>query len=86
VQQTSGLIITEDATRRKEELLGRFARKYSSGSLGDIFTITIGEFHDQGDTKWILIRGQLRSHNDTRSGGQPPADLSAAQGLAPLML
>jgi hypothetical protein len=24
-----------------------------------------GEFHDQGDAKWIVIRLQLRGHNDT---------------------
>jgi hypothetical protein len=24
-----------------------------------------GQFHDQGDAKWIVIRGQLRGHNDT---------------------
>jgi hypothetical protein len=24
---------------------------------------TIGKFHDQGDAKWKVIRGQLRSHN-----------------------
>jgi hypothetical protein len=24
-----------------------------------------GELHDQGDAKWIVIRGQLRGHNDT---------------------
>jgi hypothetical protein len=39
------------------------------------------EFHDQGDAKWIVIRGQLRGHNDTPFG-QPPPGLSAAWGLA----
>jgi hypothetical protein len=24
-----------------------------------------GEFQDQGDAKWIVIRGQLRGHNNT---------------------
>jgi hypothetical protein len=28
----------------------------------------IGKFHDQGDAKWIVIRGQLRGHNDTPFG------------------
>jgi len=23
-----------------------------------------GKFHDQGDAKWIVIRGPLRGHND----------------------
>jgi hypothetical protein len=30
----------------------------------------MGEFHDQGDTKWLVIRGQLRGHND-KPFGQP---------------
>jgi hypothetical protein len=29
---------------------------------------TIGEFHDQGDAKWIVIREQLRGHNNTPFG------------------
>jgi hypothetical protein len=43
--------------------------------------ISTGEFHDQGDAKWIVIRGQLRGHNDTPLGSQPTAGLSAARGL-----
>jgi hypothetical protein len=31
-----------------------------------------GEFHDQGDAKWIVIRRQLRGHNDTPCGRQAP--------------
>jgi hypothetical protein len=27
-----------------------------------------GEFHDQGDAKWIVIKGQLRGHNHTPFG------------------
>jgi hypothetical protein len=40
-----------------------------------------GKFHDQGDAEWIVIRGQLRGHDDTpcRRPG-----LSAARGLAAL--
>jgi hypothetical protein len=30
--------------------------------------MSAGEFRDQGDAKWIVIRGQLRGHNDTPSG------------------
>jgi hypothetical protein len=30
------------------------------------------EFHDQADAKWIVIKGQLRGHNDTPFG-QPTA-------------
>jgi hypothetical protein len=43
-----------------------------------------GEFHDQGDAKWIVIRGQLRGHKDMPLGGQSPAGLLAAQELAAL--
>jgi hypothetical protein len=36
---------------------------------------TVGEFHDQGDAKSIVIRRPLRGHNDTPFGratsGQP---------------
>jgi hypothetical protein len=27
-----------------------------------------GKFHDQGDAKWIKIRGQLKGHNETPCG------------------
>jgi hypothetical protein len=30
-----------------------------------------GEFHDQGDAKWIVIMGKLRGHNDTPFGRLP---------------
>jgi hypothetical protein len=30
--------------------------------------IRAGEFHDQGDIKWIVIRGQLKGQNDHNSG------------------
>jgi hypothetical protein len=32
----------------------------------------VGEFHDQGDAKWIVIRGQLRGHNDMPFGRPTP--------------
>jgi hypothetical protein len=32
-----------------------------------------GEFHDQGDAKWIVIRQQLRGHNDTPCGRPAPS-------------
>jgi hypothetical protein len=39
------------------------------------FTLFIldGKFHDQGDAKWIVIRGQLRGHNDTPFGRPTPS-------------
>jgi hypothetical protein len=32
------------------------------------FSLSSGEFHDQADADWIVIRGQLRGHNDTPIG------------------
>ena len=34
--------------------------------------VILSEFHDQGDAKWIVIRGQLRGHNDTSFGRPTP--------------
>ena len=31
-----------------------------------------GEFHDQGDAKWIVIRRSLWGHNDTPCGRPAP--------------
>ena len=36
-------------------------------SLADVVSYE-GEFHDQGDAKWIVIRGKLRGNNDTPFG------------------
>jgi hypothetical protein len=32
-----------------------------------------GKFHDQGDTEWIVIRRQLRGHNDMQFGRPNPS-------------
>jgi hypothetical protein len=44
----------------------------------------IGGSHDQADAEWIVIRTQLRGHNECPLGGQPPAGPSAARGLTAL--
>jgi hypothetical protein len=41
-----------------------------------------GKFYDKWDAEWIVIRRQLKGHNDTPCGFQPPASLSVGQGLA----
>jgi hypothetical protein len=41
-----------------------------------------GEFHDEGEAKWIVIRGQLIGHINTPCGRPTLAGLSAAWGLA----
>jgi hypothetical protein len=40
-----------------------------------------GKFHDQGDAKWIVIREQLRGHNDMPFGRPPPDRPSARRGV-----
>jgi hypothetical protein len=55
-----------------------------SSSIGADFGMTRGEFHDQEDAKWIVIRGSYGVITIHPLGGQPPAGLSATQGLAAL--
>jgi hypothetical protein len=43
-----------------------------------------GKSHDQADTEWIVIRTQLRGHNDTPFGRLAPVSPPAARGLAAL--
>jgi hypothetical protein len=49
-----------------------------------IFGMTSGEFHDQGDAKWRLIKRQLRGHNDTPFGRPTPGWPIGRPGLAAL--
>jgi hypothetical protein len=37
------------------------------------FTHILCEFYDQDDAKWIVIRGQLKGHNDTPYGRPAPS-------------
>jgi hypothetical protein len=45
-----------------------FSQSNQSKRNVNIFVVPKGEFHDQGDAKWIVIRGQLRGHNDAPFG------------------
>jgi hypothetical protein len=36
------------------------------------WNFVLGEFHDQADAEWIVIRGLLRGHNDTPCGRPTP--------------
>jgi hypothetical protein len=48
----------------------------------DKYRHTVGEDHDQGDAKWIVIRGQLRGHNDAPLGRPTPGrPILATQGV-----
>jgi hypothetical protein len=40
-----------------------------------------GESHDQADAEWMVIRTQLRGHNDTAFRRPAPAGPPAARGL-----
>jgi hypothetical protein len=66
---------TSDATRRTDgtrrtDATGRrpVVDSTSVATFGEF-----GEFHYQGDAKWIVIRGQLKGHNNTPFGW-PTAD------------
>jgi hypothetical protein len=43
------------------------------GIVWQSIKIPPGKFHDEGDAKWIVIRGQLRRHNDTPFGWPAPS-------------
>jgi hypothetical protein len=43
-----------------------------------------GEFHDQGDAKWIVFRQQLKGHNDTPCGRPAPGRPVSHPGSGPL--
>jgi hypothetical protein len=47
----------------------------------DITDIKLGKFHDQRDAKWIVIRGQLRGHNDTPFGRPTPGRIIGRPGV-----
>jgi hypothetical protein len=40
-----------------------------------------GDFRDQADTEWIVIRTQLRGHNDTPFGRPTPGRPVGRQGV-----
>jgi hypothetical protein len=52
-------------------LLGNLRKKKENSIIVKMLPF-VGEFHDQGDAKWIVIRGQLRGHNDTPFGRPTP--------------
>jgi hypothetical protein len=58
-----------------DEGRARFAFKRAASEKDRL----LGEFHDQGDAKWIVTKGVIMIRP---LGGQPPAGLSATLGLA----
>jgi hypothetical protein len=65
----------EEQQRRKAE------RRELYGLAPVLENSVEGEFHDQGDAKWIVIRGQLRGH-DTPCGRPAPGRLIGCPGSA----
>jgi hypothetical protein len=50
------------------------------------FVDSVGEFHDQGDARRIVIRTSLWGHNDKPFRQPTPSGLSATRGLAALRM
>jgi hypothetical protein len=69
--------IFEELSQVKEQRLKAAKRKNS-------VTGYLGEFHDQGDAKWIVIRRPLRVHNDIPFGRPTPGRPIGCPGLAAL--
>jgi hypothetical protein len=44
-----------------------------------------GKFHDQRDAKWIVIKGELRGHNDTPFGRPTPSRHISRPGVGCLL-
>jgi hypothetical protein len=63
----TGLSANPDWVHQKDER--RDATPLVHAAASGAVEVASGEFHDQGDAKWIVIRGQLRGHNDTPCGG-----------------
>jgi hypothetical protein len=68
----SGSVECQD--KEKTDLLKKCLISYNKAVPMDkeICFKLIGKFHDQGDAKWIVIRGQLKCHNDTPFGRPTP--------------
>jgi hypothetical protein len=48
--------------------------------MASLMLTPLGEFHDQGDAKWIVIRRLLWGHNDTPCGQPAPGRLIGRPG------
>ena len=59
-----GVMIDNDFVEPKREVIDHKEEIAVNMTSADEEKFT-GEFRDQGDANWILIRGQLRGHNDT---------------------
>jgi hypothetical protein len=60
-----------DSATRREILKLRFRKMpvdETTVVLEELVSKTGGDFHDQADADWIVIRGALRGHNDTPCG------------------
>jgi hypothetical protein len=59
--------VMNDSVKPKREVILKTEEITLSISSADEKTF-MGEFHDQGDVKWTVIRGQLSGYNDTPCG------------------
>jgi hypothetical protein len=65
-----------------ESTTGGRVRKKSQKLLEmEDFAHALGEFHDQGGAKWIVIRRPLWGHNDTPFGWPTPGWPIGRQGV-----
>jgi hypothetical protein len=44
--------------------------------------VLYGKFHDQGNAEWMVIRGQLRGHNDKPFGRPTPGRPIGCPGVS----
>jgi hypothetical protein len=58
-------------TRTKEQNLNK-KKKQKPEQKREMRKDVKGEFHDQADAEWMVIRGPLRGHNDTPCGRPAP--------------
>jgi hypothetical protein len=61
-------IETESTTGKKTFTFSSSKTLFGTGTVSPFW----GEFHDQGDAKWIVIKRQLWGHNDTPCGQPVP--------------
>jgi hypothetical protein len=62
----SDSVSTRDAQEIFDELSHLFSDENNAAVCRE------GEFHDQADAKWIVIRGLVRGHNDAPCGRPNP--------------
>jgi hypothetical protein len=78
-----GVMIDNDFVEPKREVIDHKEEIAVNMTSADEEKFT-GEFRDQGDANWILIRGQLRGHNDRPFGRPTPGQPIGRAGVGSL--